>query len=277
MVLGCQCLTPPVPARERRFRLRRAPRRHQPLTSTCPSRPGAFCAITPTASVNPVLPGRYAGRVRCRPQGRREYNFKKQADAHTRAHNPAVVVPVVPGATDHSQEDPAVVRWIGGCMDDLSGVLPAGAAARLYLRALVNAASRCLSPVCAAHLPAARELPDFADHPGAILEARSRHRAGAADSGALGGYCRATVLSARIDGAPASEMAERCDQEFRTKTLDLSPVRPIKFRFASRPAELPLRHRAVCDCSRAGVGVELRVRVVRNLLDQLRLDEAATA
>ncbi len=52
------------------------------------------------------------------------------SDAALRHHDFLQRVPAVPGAADHGQADPAVVRRIGQRMDDLPGVFPARAAAR---------------------------------------------------------------------------------------------------------------------------------------------------
>src|SRR5690606_23817201 len=48
-----------------------------------------------------------------------------------RFHAPAVRVPAVPGAAHRGPPDPAVVRGLGGGLDDLHDVLPARAAGRL--------------------------------------------------------------------------------------------------------------------------------------------------
>src|SRR5207248_10487457 len=63
----------------------------------------------------------------------------------------SVVVPAVPGAADHRQADPAVVRRLGRRVDHVPGLLPERAARRLRLRRLDHAAR--LAP---AGLPARR-------------------------------------------------------------------------------------------------------------------------
>src|ERR1700677_4862253 len=83
------------------------------------------------------LPGPYAGRVWIGVTGGAN-NSRNQADGRTRARHPAVIVPVVPGAAHHRQADPALVRWDRGRVDDLSGVLPVGIAARVHVRALAH-------------------------------------------------------------------------------------------------------------------------------------------
>src|SRR5882672_9024955 len=162
-----------------------------------------------------------------------------EADVRARSYNPIVVVPVVPCSTYRCQADLAVVWRVGRCVDDLLGVLSAGAFARLYLCALAIAAPGWVPSICAARLPAARKLPDAADNSGVTLEARSRRRTRSANSRALGCDHRAAILHARVDGASPAEMAERRGKEPHTRALHLSPIRVVQFGLVSRLAKLP--------------------------------------
>src|SRR5579863_3753272 len=165
-----------------------------------------------------------------------------QADACTCPHDPAVIVPIVPRSTHHRQASPALVRRIGGCLDDLSRVLSTGTTAWLYLRALAHSAWRSVSSVSGTRLPLAHKLPGAAHHPRAVLATRHRLCAGAAHSGPLGCDRRIAVLSACIDGTTSSEMAERGCKPSRAAALHLSLVRAVQSRLTDRIAELSLCH-----------------------------------
>ena len=182
-------------------------------------------------------------------------------NARTCSDDSAVVVSAVPGSTNTSQADPAVVRRICRCLDDLSNVFPARSAARLRLCALANATTREVTSVSTAHPSLDRELPHAADYSGDILATRSGYRACLADSRAIGRNRRVAVLSTRIDSASFAEMAEpRCDLQNRAsatiyRLFALSNVGSI-----GRIVELPLHHRAVCFFAQTGLDLEHRVR-----------------
>src|SRR5262249_37059289 len=73
-------------------------------------------------------------------------NIKTTRHAPPRRDHRLFFLPAVPAATHHRQTNPAVVRRHGGGMDDVPGVFPDSAAARLFLRALADAASQTENP-----------------------------------------------------------------------------------------------------------------------------------
>ena len=72
-----------------------------------------------------------------------DHNERPRRPPAVRGHDPDGFVPAVPGAADHRQADPALVRRIGGRLDHLHGVLSGGIADRLCLR-------RCEHPLAQA-------------------------------------------------------------------------------------------------------------------------------
>ena len=151
-----------------------------------PAFPAAFpwfgtSATGRTASWNCANRPRRWTKRRC-PYNSRPFPRPGDSAAHAslRRHRIHQRVPAVPGAADHRQADPALVRRQRLGLDRLHGVLPAGAARRLRLRRRRSAAGSrrarrrsCTSLLLAASLAF---LPILASE---SLEAGARHRADA--------------------------------------------------------------------------------------------------
>ena len=171
-------------------------------------------------------------------------------------------LPAVPGPARHCQADPAVVRRRGSGVGDLPGLLPVGAAVRLCLFRLDDAAAHPAQAGLAAHCAARREPSDDSDHPRGALEARRRWRGTlAADTGPARRHDRPAIFPA-FDHEPSGASLVLAELP---ACRAVPAVRAVEFRIAARPAFIPGAGRAFPAACRAVVAMVhrlLRLRAV---------------
>jgi hypothetical protein len=109
--------------------------------------------------------------------GQFQFAIQSKIERHARTclNDSTVIVFVVPGSTNSCETDCAVVRRIGGRVDDLSRFFSSDTPAGLHLCALAYTARSAAAPVFAAHRPVGIKLLGITYHSVVILEAGSRH------------------------------------------------------------------------------------------------------
>ena len=190
-----------------------------------------------------------------------------------RGHDSGFQLSPVPGATDHRQADPAVVRRFGGGVDHLPGVFSVGAPGRLCLFGFFE--------------PPATENPDqpayraLAGQPGVAAD-RSRHRLETerhgrplvAHSGPVDRHHRPALLHA-VDHRPAGAKLVRARTRRPAGGQAGVPVfRVVELRFDPGSPGLPVRHRNLGLDAHPGHRLEQRLWIVRRVVRGLGLARA---
>src|SRR4029453_14513479 len=163
-------------------------------------------------------------------------------------------VPAVPGAADHRETDPAVVRRLLGRVDHSAGVLPVDVAGRIRV-CRPDAATRCSAANAAAHLAAAAIGAFAADPCVCRVEAPGRRGANRTHLVASAGDDRSAVLSAINDDAVAAGVVLAP----LPNGCPLPPLRAVELRVTARTAGFPraVRALAVITATRVYVVVPL--------------------
>ena len=174
--------------------------------------------------------------------------------AALRFHDPAVGVPAVPGAANHRQADPALVRRHLRSLDHVPRVLPGRAPGWLHLRPCGHAATFASPAIAAAHRAVAREPAVPADRAQRGAEACGRCRRRSAHHRAAGGNDRTAVLPA-VDNRPAAAEVGRA--EF-PREVGLPPLCAVELRLAARVAGVSFCDRTVLDLERRSRGYGAR-------------------
>ena len=186
-----------------------------------------------------------------------------------RGHDLPVGIPAVPGAADHCEADPPVVRWILGGVDHRTGVLPVDAARRLRV-CRSDAAPGSAAPGAAACRTAAAVPADPADPRVAGLEAAGRRGADRAHPAAARRHDRTAVLPS-LDHDTAAAGLVLATVPHRSP---LPAVRPLQLRVPAGAARLPGAVRAMADPAPARLDL---VAAVQPLRAHLRRDRVALA
>ena len=193
-------------------------------------------------------------------------------DALRGNHSPRRVS-ALPGAADHRQDDPALVRRRRGGLDGLHAVLPAAARRRLPLLALVDPDARAADADDRPHRAARGGCRGATDPSRRELEAGRRSRSQLAHPRAPRGERRSPLLPAR-DHGPAGTGVVRASQGRRDA---LPVVRALEPRLDARPGELSVPGRAVAPDALAGARLVGRVRRVRDRVRAARLAKPRAA